>query len=178
MSSALPGENRGGEHGPGEGVSEQSIQGAGDLWLAVVLIVLSIGVIVISLRMPRPSGWLSAPGIFPLFSASILLGLGLGLFFWTIFKRGPRPTSKTTEPTSAIERRIFAKRMLVAVIGILIYVFLLIPTVHFTIATFIYLLGTLWYFWKGKAYKIVLISLITTLFLSEMFKRFFQVILP
>jgi len=160
----------------GEG-AEGKIEGHGDLSLSVVLILLSVGVIFLSLRMPRPAGWLSAPGIFPLFSALILLGLSLGLFLSTIGKRKHRSLPSAAEPPSA-EKRLFIKRTVVVVIGILAYVFVLIPLVHFTIATFIYLVGTLWYFWRGKVYRIVLISLITSLLLSEMFKQFFQIILP
>lgn len=176
MGFTLHSENADDGHRSEKKLVEENVIGPGDLWLAVILILLSIGVIFISLRMPRPAGWLSAPGIFPLFSAVLLLFLSVGLFLWTIFKRRPRPTETT--PRTFTETFTESKRMLWAIIGTLVYIFLLIPTVHFTIATFIYLLGTLWYFWRGKTYKIILISFLTALLLSEMFKRFFQIMLP
>jgi hypothetical protein len=157
---------------------EEPVGGEGDLWLAPFLIAFSLTVIVLSYRMPRPGGWLSAPGIFPLVSALILLGLSLGLLLWRIRTRGRVSMVPAAPPADRAEGRVHARRMLVAVAGILAYVFLLIPIVHFRVATFIYLVGTLRYFWDGALYKILLISLITTLLLSEMFVRFFQIMLP
>ncbi len=166
--------------GIAEGVIEESNERAeapGDLWLGGILAALSLGIIVLSIRMPRPGGWLSAPGIFPLFSALILLGLSLGLL-WMKLRAGPMPPAVRSEQTDRTAKWLFLKRNLVVVLGILIYVFLLIPAVHFRLATFIYLVGTLWYFWGGSFYKILPISLVATLFLSEMFTWFFQIMLP
>lgn len=156
----------------------ERVEGHGDLLLATIIIVLAIGVIIMSLRMPRPGGWASSPGIFPLFASIILLGLGIGLFFSTINKKKLRLSISFSLKKIDGESRTFAKRTVVAVMGILIYICVLIPTVHFTIATFVYLVGTLWYFWGGKGYKIFIISISATLFLSEVFKRIFQIILP
>jgi hypothetical protein len=166
------------EPGTRDTLVEEPVGEEGDLWLAPLLIAFSLTVAVLSYRMPRPGGWLSAPGIFPLVSALIVLGLSLALLLWRIRTSRRAPTVPRARPADRAERRIHARRMLVAVAGILAYVFLLIPTVHFRVATFIYLVGTLWYFWDGALHKILLVSLIATLVLSEMFARFFQVMLP
>jgi hypothetical protein len=163
-----------------EGVTEESgirVEGRGDLWLGGILTALSVGIIILSLQMPRPAGWLSAPGIFPLFSAFILLGLSVGLLCMRL-RAGPIIPAVRSQPVDRAEKRLLFKRGVVVAFGVLTYVFLLIPTVHFRFATFIYLVGTLWYFWGGSFYKILLISLVATLFLSEMFTWFFQIMLP
>ena len=166
--------------GIAEGVTEESkerVEGPGDLWFGGILAALSLGIIVLSIRMPRPGGWLSAPGIFPLFSAIILLGLGVGLL-WMKLRAGPMSPAVRLQQADGAEKKLFLTRNLVVVLGILVYVFLLIPAVHFRLATFIYLVGMLWYFWGGRLYKILLISIGATLFLSEMFTWFFQIMLP
>jgi hypothetical protein len=148
----------------------------GDFLLAVALLLISIGTIILSWRMPRPSGWTTSPGVFPLFIGIVLLGMGIGLLSGAI--RSGRQLSPGIRQKMTQEQKIFLKRILLATGGILFYIFVLIPTVHFTIGTMLYLIGTLWYFWRGKIYKILLISIFSALFLSAAFQYLFQVILP
>ncbi len=170
MDSAQQGEQKKGE--------EEKVGVPSDPFLAVIMMILSIGVIVLSLRMPRPGGWISSPGIFPLLSAIILLGLSIGLFFSTVHPKKIKLSISLKDKMEQGESRSFINRTILAAVGILVYICVLIPIVHFTIATFLYLVTTLWYFWRGKLYKILILSACTTLFLSEVFRRFFQIILP
>jgi hypothetical protein len=153
-----------------------AIGGKGDRLLAGILIAFSLGVVALSLQMPRPSGWLSAPGLFPIFAAVVLLGLSLGLLVSGVRRAERVPAA--AHPAARAEQALFAKRAAIVAAGVLLYVFLLIPLLHFRAATFVYLVGTLWYFWRGAWHKVVLISLAATLFLSEMFTWFFQILLP
>jgi hypothetical protein len=163
----------------GDTKKEVDIEGPGDFFFALIIILMSLGTFFMILSMPREKGWLTSPGIFPLLTVIILFGLGIGLLFMTVRGKDIKASvlfglNKITQ--DADPRMV--KRTVVAVLGILIYTVVLIPTVHFTIGSFIYLVGTLWYFWKGKVYKILIISAVTTLFLSEVFKRFFNIMLP
>jgi hypothetical protein len=48
----------------------------------------------------------------------------------------------------------------------------------FEVGTFIYLVGTLFLFWRGKVYKILIISAAVVVFYSLSFKMLFKLVLP
>jgi hypothetical protein len=70
------------------------------------------------------------------------------------------------------------RRILLVVGSVLVYALVLIPLLHYTVATFVYLVAAIWHFWRGSLLWIVAISLAGALFLSQTFERAFAIILP
>jgi ABC-type polysaccharide/polyol phosphate export permease len=149
----------------------------GDVILGSVLVLMSGAVIVRSVQMPRPEGWGQAPGLFPLLCAVILFCMGLSLIVAAI-KRRWMVAQATGKSAPGKEDSHEILRTLIVIGGILIYALILIPLLHYSIATFIYLFATIWYFWRGKLHWIFIISVSGALFLSQTFKHFFNIILP
>ena len=156
---------------------EDTASSRNDIILGSVLVLMSGAVILRSLRMPRPEGWGQAPGLFPLICGVILLFMGMSLTVSAIKRRGLE-AQLSKEAASNGKDSLEIMRTLIVLGGILIYVLVLIPLLHYSIATFIYLFATIWYFWRGKPHWIFVISISGTLFLSQTFKHFFDIILP
>lgn len=156
---------------------EETASARSDIILGSVLVLMSGAVIFRSMQMPRPEGWGEAPGLFPLLCGVILLFMGLSLTV-TAIKRRRLEAHVTEAAASGKEESLEILRTLIVLGGVLIYVFALIPLLHYSIATFIYLLATIWYFWRGKLLWVVVISISGALFLSQTFKNFFDIILP
>ena len=156
---------------------EETASPRNDIILGSILVLISGAVILRSLLMPRPEGWGQAPGLFPIICGVILLFMGLSLTVEAV-KRRRMEAQVTREAATGKKDSHDIPRTLIVLGGILIYVLVLIPLLHYTIATFIYLFPTIWYFWRGKLIWILVISLSGTLFLSQTFKHFFDIILP
>lgn len=158
-------------------IVEKTASPRNDIILGSALVLVSGAVILRSMQMPRPEGWGQAPGLFPLICGVLLLFMGLSLFVEAV-KRRRMEAQITREADTGKKDLREIPRTLIVLGGILIYVLVLIPLFHYTIATFIYLFPTIWYFWRGKLIWILAISLSGTLFLSQTFKHFFDIILP
>lgn len=150
----------------------------GDYVLACGLAILSIAVIVSAVRMPRPEGWSEAPGLFPLICGAGLLIMAAILAVSA--RRRPDIEEETTTGNLQSEQseRLVLGRTLLVVGSVLVYALILIPLLGYTIATFVYLLAVIWYFWRGKLQWVLVISLGATLFLSQTFERMFSIMLP
>ena len=150
----------------------------GDYVLACSLALLSAAVIVSAIRMPRPEGWGEAPGLFPLICGVGLLGMALVLTVaaW----RRVAVEEETTDGGARSEESepLDLRRVLLVGGSVLVYVLVLIPLLSYTLATFIYLIAVIWYFWRGKLLWILLISLGATIFVSQTFQHAFSIILP
>jgi hypothetical protein len=157
--------------------TEEAASPGSDIILGTILILLSGAVIFRSLQMPRPEGWGQAPGLFPLLCGVILIFMGMSLTVTAIRKRKEN-AQRQEESNRNTKGSDEIARTLVVLGGILIYVFILIPLIHYTASTFFYLVFTIWYFWRGKPYWVIIISIAGTLFLSQTFKHFFDIILP
>ena len=157
--------------------AEESASPGSDILLGTTLILMSGAVIFRSLQMPRPEGWGQAPGLFPLLCGMILIFMGLSLTVTATKRRRKNPKGEGDLSRSIDGSNEIARTMIV-IGGILIYVLILIPLIHYTASTFIYLAFTIWYFWRGKLHWIIIISIAGTLFLSQTFKHFFDIILP
>jgi hypothetical protein len=149
----------------------------GDLVLGCAITIASLWAVVVSARMPRPEGWSQAPGLFPLVCGLALLGMGLFLTLSTIARRRPSsrpvPAASEGDPESPELRRI-----LLVVGSVVVYVLVLIPLLHYTVGTFVYLVAVIWYFWRGNLLAILAIALAGALFLSQTFEHAFAIILP
>lgn len=150
----------------------------GDYVLACFLAVLSICVIVSAVWMPRPEGWSEAPGLFPLICGVGLLGMAmiLAVAAW----RRPTIEEETAAGSTQSEQpeQVELGRTLLVGGSVIFYALLLIPLLGYTLATFVYLVAVIWYFWRGKLVWILLISLGATIFLSQTFQHAFSIILP
>jgi hypothetical protein len=148
---------------------------AGDYVLACSLALLSVGVIVSAIRMPRPEGWSEAPGLFPLICGVGLLGMAviLALAAW----RRAAVEEETTDDSTQSEPLELGRILLVGG-SVVVYVLVLIPLLSYTLATFVYLFAVIWYFWRGKLPWVIVISLGATIFLSQTFQHAFSIILP
>ena len=147
----------------------------GDYVLGGSLALLSVGVIVSALRMPRPDGWGEAPGLFPLICGVGLLAMAaiLAVAAW----RRPAVEEEATADGTPSEPLEPGRTLLVGG-SVLVYALVLIPLLGYTLATFVYLFAVIWYFWRGKLLWTLLISLGATIFLSQTFQRAFSIILP
>ena len=71
-----------------------------------------------------------------------------------------------------------AKLFLFTSTTVLVYMIILLNLLPFEMATFIYVAGSLYFFWKEKIYKILIISIGITAFYSVTFKFLFKLALP
>jgi hypothetical protein len=71
-----------------------------------------------------------------------------------------------------------AKLLFLTFSTILVYMIILLNLLPFEIATFLYVAGSLYLFWKEKIYKILIISIGITTFYSVTFKLLFKLALP
>jgi hypothetical protein len=148
-----------------------------DLILGGSLALLSAWVIASAIRMPRPGGWAEAPGLFPLVCGAALLGMAVFLVVTTLAGRHPdagRESAEGDGDPGTPELR----RTLLVVGSVLVYALVLIPLLHYTVATVVYLVAVIWYFWRGNLVWILAIALSGALFLSQTFEHMFAIILP
>lgn len=150
----------------------------GDYVLAGVIAALSVTVIVAAFLMPRAEGWSQSPGLFPLISGVGLLAMAAILAFaaWRGRTIVEAPATDSGQP--AEEEPVDIGRTLLVAASILVYALVLVPLLGYRIATLVYLLAAIWYFWRGNLLVIAAISIGATVFLSETFQRAFSIILP
>lgn len=147
------------------------------LW-SIALIALSSYVIVSAFGMTREA-WASSPGLMPLILGVSLLGMALSLLATSIRKKelkGLRDKARAALAEPETSRRI--KRALLLSAAIAVYALLLIPYLHYIAATFLFLVGTLAYFWRQRPLYVVSVSAGVTLFFALAFVYFFETLLP
>lgn len=152
-----------------------------DFFSAILLMGFSLGIVLWSLKMPRFSGWSSAPGLLPLFLCTCTFFMSLSLLISSIKNQGHKKFM-TRYRALSLSRFISdtkTKRSLGIILLTAIYVFVLLDRVPFELASFIYLIATLYVFWrKGGWLKIILISVLLPLVTSGIFRGLFVVFLP
>jgi len=150
----------------------------GDYVLSGSIAVLSVGVIVSAVRMPRAEGWGEAPGLIPLICALGLLAMAaiLALATWRRSSIGEAAAAEST--SSEQHEPLELGRTLLVGGSVIVYALVLIPLLGYTFATLVYLCTVIGYFWQGKILWVFVISLGATGFLSQTFKHAFSIILP
>jgi hypothetical protein len=149
----------------------------GDLVLGCSLTLASLWAVIESIRMPRPEGWGQAPGLFPAVCGAALLAMGVFLTATAIARRQPgAPRAPAGGEADAESPEL--RRILLVMGSVLVYVLVLIPLLHYTVASFVYLVAVIWYFWRGNFLLILAISLAGAAFLSQTFEHAFAIILP
>ncbi|MFH1489320.1 MAG: tripartite tricarboxylate transporter TctB family protein [Pseudomonadota bacterium] len=152
-----------------------------DLVSSVLVMAVGIAVSLWSLKLGRPMGWKSAPGLVPLLFAGSMFFMGLSLFISSLRNSGPSRLARSLSGAS-IERFIKdtrTKRTFWIILFSGIYLILLSGWLPFEIAGALFLFATFAVFWrKGGWLKIILISIIVPLAFSFVFRYLFSILLP
>jgi len=152
-----------------------------DFISSILLMAFSVGIVLWSLRMPRPGGWSSAPGLIPLFLSTCTFFMGVGLLISSIRNKGISRLMTKYRAFSLSQSigRIKVKRSLWIILLTAFYFFVLLGRIPFEFASFIYLASTLHIFWrKGGWLKIILISALLPFVMSALFRVVFVVFVP
>jgi len=152
-----------------------------DVITSIVIMAASIATAIISMQLPRPGGWESAPGIMPLLFSVTLFLMGLGLFFSALRRNGISILIRMLSGLSAEEffGDVRTKRTLWIILLTGTYIFILSGQLPFEIAGSVFLLSTLAIFWKkGGKTRIILISFVIPLFFGFVIRVLFSNLLP
>ena len=167
---------------PSEKLSDKQWQAAGkDIVSAAVVMGVGVIVSVWALRLPKPSGWASAPGLVPLLFAGSMTLMGLGLMVSALRKNGIAYLGKAWADFSVagLLQDTQTKRTVWIIALSAVYTLVLSGRMMFEIAGALFLLSTLSVFWrKGGWLKIVLISACTPVVFSLLFRLLFAILLP
>jgi len=164
------------EHCQADGETEVQAQKRSaklDLYSSIVLFLASLYVFVCGLRMPinvytgSDDAWYGAPGGFPIIIGGILMVLSAMLFVksWRVVGGFHKEDFKGFTQTL---KSSYAKRLVLVVGLLVIYIFVLLGRMPFYVATFLYLFITMLAFrkknfaiWKLLIICVVVVALIT-----------------
>jgi hypothetical protein len=157
-----------------------------DKWIGVFFVLLSIVLIVLSQQMPEPAHMspFASPGMLPTIIAFIILVLGLVL---TVKNLPKNPKDyKLVLPEWSKLKEIFSGgrinineniRIVSAFIIIALYVFLL-GRINYYLLTIIFLTIFMLAFKATSWYKVILISVVFSVVVGQVFTRLFLIPLP
>lgn len=153
---------------------------AADLIMGIFLIVFGGFVIVASLNMKIYKTFLDAPGFFPFILGMIFIGLGTVMTLSSLRRKGLEQGKQDLKKfhLDSLFKSIRFQRVMTLIFLMVIYIFLLIGRLHFTLATALYLFFTLYYLKSASLIKIVIISIASALIISYSFSEFFKIPLP
>ena len=147
------------------------------------LIVMAVAVVISiwALKMSKPSGWASAPGLVPLLFAGTMFLMSLGLFITAVRRNGL--TFLRTRLSSFSGKKFIqdtqTKRSIWIIVLTAIYMLILTGRLPFEIAGFLFLFSTFTVFWKkGRWLKVIVASIVIPLFFSLTFRFLFSILLP
>ena len=152
-----------------------------DFFVSIIILVLSTVVFVWSFQMPRPGGWSTAPGLMPLFLAVTLFAMGIGLMTSALRNNGIAALRTRMHGFSfrSWVNEATGRRTLWILLLTTVYIFVLLGRIPFEIASMLFLLATLFVFWKnGSWLRIVLFSVFLPLVLGIIFRGVFVILLP
>ena len=153
---------------------------AADFFMGIVLMVLSTVVCSVAWSWPRQGGFASSAALFPFGIASTLFLMGMAIFIQSFRRKGYRLFLQWFRAKPFRDGWVHGNlRLAVAsLLTVLIYMIVILNLLPFEVGTFIYLAGTLFLFWRGKVYKILIISAAVVVFYSLSFKMLFKLVLP
>jgi hypothetical protein len=153
---------------------------AADFMMGILLMALSAVICYAAWSWPRPEGISSAPGLFPFCIAITLFFMALGVFINALRLRGHRRFVKvfTRDHIQEAWARGNLKLAVLTLATVLTYMVVILNILSFEIGTFIYMVGSLYLFWRGKITRILIISGAMVAFYSVMFKVLFKLVLP
>jgi len=153
---------------------------AADLVMGIFLIIFGGLVVLSSLNMKIYKTFLDAPGFFPFILGILFIGLGMMMTSSSLRRKGygqVKQGLKNFNP-GYLFKSIQFQRVMILIILMVLYIFVLIDRVHFTLATALYLFFTLYYLKSASLIKIIVISIATAFIISTFFTKFFQIPLP
>ncbi|MDD4362949.1 MAG: tripartite tricarboxylate transporter TctB family protein [Atribacterota bacterium] len=120
---------------------------------------------------------LDAPGVFPMVVTASIGICGILLLIDSIKRGAILEISKFFKHASDIVDFSILKRILIITSMIIIYGFLFVQHMHFTLATFIFLFAIMFYL-KVKILNLFIISIGTSFAISFIFDKLFNIPLP
>jgi hypothetical protein len=153
---------------------------AADFMMGILLMALSAVICYAAWSWPRPEGIASAPGLFPFSIAFTLFFMALGIFINALRLKGHRQFVQvfTRDHIQEAWVRGNLKLAVLTLATVLTYMVVILNILPFEIGTFIYMVGSLYLFWRGKITRILIISGAMVAFYSVMFKVLFKLVLP
>ncbi len=153
---------------------------AADLIMGIFLIIFGGLVILSSLNMKIYKTFLDAPGFFPFILGIIFIFLGLIMTLSSLRRKGYEQVKQGLNNfnLSYLFQNVQFRRVMILIMLMIIYIFILIDRINFTLATSLYLFATLYYLKSANLIKIIIISITTAFLISIFFTEFFQVPLP
>jgi hypothetical protein len=149
---------------------------AGDFIISLILLAVSVFVVIESLRMPEKGKWgfFMGPGFFPLILAFALLCLTLFLLISSITAKGPSGVKPLFQ---RLKGGLESRRFLIIAGWTAIYV-ALIGTIPFLFINFIYFFGIFFYLKVGRLWKVIILSLGSSLLVGYITPWIFDMPLP
>ncbi len=153
---------------------------AADLVMGIFLIIFGGLVILASLNMKIYKHFLDAPGFFPFILGILFVLFGAIMISSSWRRRGYEQLKQGSKhfKLAHIVSNIQFQRVSVLIILMVLYIFILIDRVHFTLATALYLFFTLYYLKSASLGKIIVISVAAAFMISAFFTKFFHIPLP
>ncbi len=151
-----------------------------DLLMGIFLIIFGIITIRASLNMKVYKTFLDAPGFFPFILGIIFIFLGSIMTFSSFRRKGYQQIMSNLNKFNVTHlfQNIQFRRVMTLIFLMVIYIFVLIDRIDFTLATALYLFFTLYYLKSASLVKIIFISVITAFLITAFFTRFFRIPLP
>jgi hypothetical protein len=153
---------------------------AADLIMGIFLIIFGGLVIMASLNMRIYKTFLDAPGFFPFILGIIFVGLGAIMTSSSLHRKGYAQIKQGIKyfNLTYLSKNIEIRRVMTLIILMVIYIFVFIGRIHFTLATALYLFFTLYYLKSASLFKIIIISIAAAFIISTFFTKFFHIPLP
>lgn len=161
-------------------MSQKTKTTTSDLVMGVILLIFGLYLIIDALGMKIYNSFLDAPGFFPFILGIVFSGFGVTMLVTSLMNGGVKEAQKTFKADN-LARLILndrTKRVMVLLAIMVFYIFILIGRINFTIATFAYLFITFFYLKSATLIKNIIISLLTALIISGVFKYLFIIPLP
>lgn len=151
---------------------------------AVLLFALGLFFFINALRMPTENlgsfggnSAATAPGLLPAIVSGVIMLLSIVLFV-SAYKENARITKADLKKAWEVLISKTSQRVVLVVLIVVIYGFVLLGNVHYLAATFIYLFAFMWIFKAGKIWKILLISIATSICIWLFFGQVAMIPLP
>jgi len=161
-------------------MSDKSKRSTSDLIMGVILTVFGVYLGVEALGMRVYNTFLDAPGFFPLILGIIFVTFGLVMFISALLAGSVEAAKETFSKENLLSILLDSqtKRVIILSFFMIVYIYGLIGRVHFTLATFLYLIVTFLYLKSTTLIKSVIISVVSALLISAVFQYLFKIPLP
>ena len=154
-----------------------------DTVTGVVLAIIGCAALILAMNFSRDlvsvqqAGWYTAPGMIPMMVAAILTVQGILLSIHSLRRGGRWSRSDIAEVRQAARSAPVRRAALVALL-LAVYVFGMIGRIHFTLASFLFMLAFMALFRAGAWWKVLLVSASAAVAISFLFQGLARVPLP